>query len=536
MANKFTKDFVTARKVSVPLMGIETADAAQTMRTIIDLLKDEEVDEEKDNKVNRVKVNGAAMSWDSASGFKARNNEAKQALQDALGEVKPDSVTSPIKALGFAAKFPKHSVLFMLNGHRFISSSGAAEAAVGQAIWNLRDPNKANGRTLVILSPAIVLPDEIKHDILILEETLPTKAEIIDIIKRLCKNVTNAKGELSTPLDEKTTDKAAEILKGLAPFDTEQSTAMSLSRNEEENKLVLDMKQLWDRKRRAVENTVGLEIYTGEETFADMIGVTAFKEFLTEIITGNDAPTVLVFLDEIEKMFAGLEGDTSGTSQGQHGEFLRWTQDNKILAAMLVGHPGCTKSFSVKCAGGQFKLPVVMLNISALKGGLVGQTEAQTRAAFRTISAIGKPLILATSNSLKILPPELKRRFKLGTWFFDLPEEAQRDATLALYLKKYNIQPPTKKLILDGWTPSEIETMVEMAWRRKISLEKAQKQVVPIFKSDPSKIEELRMTAHMRFNNASAPGAYIHTKMQVVEEAAEAIRVFNLPKSSVGEA
>src|SRR5208282_2339807 len=119
-----------------------------------------------------------------------------------------------------------------------------------------------------------------------------------------------------------------------------------------------------------------------------------------------------------------------------------------------------------------------------------GQTGLQTRTALKTISAIGRPLILATSNSIKALPPELKRRFQLGTWFFDLPTTEERDATWSLYMKKFELKRSQKMPDHTDWTPAEIKTCCELGWRLNCSLVEAAGYIVPIIKSGPEKIEE----------------------------------------------
>lgn len=493
----FVRDFRAARRAGVPILVVQSADIGATIALI------SKIPTEKNNPM---------VSWDIIDGFKPINDAGSAALPSMLDEREdPSAISDPLKALKKAAGslkkvgLPRKGILFMMNAHRFIGSQNTAQAAVGQAIWNLRDRFKEDFRTIVILGPSIVLPEELKHDVMILDEPLPDKPEIEAIIVALHNAV-----QLPIPTGKKL-DVAIEAVRGLSAFEAEQAVAMSFNKNE------LDLDRLWERKRMQVEQTPGINVYRGQETFDDFRGSARIKEYLTLLCNGEDAPTSLVFMDEIEKMFAGIQGDLSGTSQEQHGEFLRWTQDKKVPGVMLVGHAGCGKSLLCKALAGQFHLPMVELNMTALKGGIVGQTGSQTRAAFKQISAMGRPMLIASSNSMAILPPELKRRFKLGTFFFDLPTDDEKEALWSLYLKKFNITGERMIIPPDtDWTPSDIQSCCELAWKLKCDLISASSYLVPISKSDPDKIESLRKAVSGKFLNASAPGTYMHTPEEML--------------------
>ena len=55
--------------------------------------------------------------------------------------------------------------MFLINAHRFLD-----EAAVEQAVWNLRDEFKRDRRTLVLLAPDIKLPLSLQHDVFLVDE------------------------------------------------------------------------------------------------------------------------------------------------------------------------------------------------------------------------------------------------------------------------------------------------------------------------------------------------------------------------------
>lgn len=502
----FIQDFKATLRAGVPLVCVQTNDPASVVHQILSITK-----EKTDNK------DAPLVSWDIAGGLKVYNEAGKEALKQMMeglpAATTPDKITDPIGAAKLFKKLPRKGIMLVLNAHRILHSRNLMpEAVVGQEFWNLRDEYKSSRRTLVLVTPQIQLPPELVNDVLILDEPLPTTKELRDKVVEMY-----GAADLKLP-EERIVCKAVEHVRGLSLFAAEQAIAMSFTRSG------LDLRRLFMRKKNQVEQTPGLSVYTDVYAFKDLEGVQAVKEYTRMLFTGRDAPTAIIFIDEIEKMLAGIHGDLSGVSQDQHQEFLRWTQNHEVLATMWVGHPGCSKSFTAKCCAGEFEVPLIEMNFGAMKGGIIGQSGAQTREALRMASALGRPLLIGTSNKLSILPAELKRRFKQGTWFFDLPDLSERAAVWALYMRKYEIR-DTDIPVSDGWTPDEIETCCRNAWRFGISLNQARKYVVPLIEQDPEAIKKLRLEANRHFLSASKGGQYIYTELAINEQAIREMQI-----------
>ena len=166
------------------------------------------------------------------------------------------------------------AVLVFANAQRFWN-----DPQVAQAIWNLRDVFKANGRTLTLLTtPGAVLPDELTQDVLVLDEPLPAVEDLTRILEE-----TMAAAEVPE-LETDASGKAVDALLGLAAFPAEQVLAMSLS------KKGLDLEQLWERKRQVIEQAPGLSVWRGGESFDDIGGCSNIKRFLMAVIEGEEAP------------------------------------------------------------------------------------------------------------------------------------------------------------------------------------------------------------------------------------------------------
>jgi SpoVK/Ycf46/Vps4 family AAA+-type ATPase len=130
------------------------------------------------------------------------------------------------------------------------------------------------------------------------------------------------------------------------------------------------------------------------------------------------------------------------------------------------------------------------------------------RTALKIVDAVsqGRSLFIATCNKIATLPPELRRRFTLGTFFFDLPSTEERGTIWKIYTGKYATsgEPPDD----EGWTGAEIEECCRKAYRLKITLQEAARYIVPLSRSASEEVKSLRLQASGKFISASAPGVY----------------------------
>jgi hypothetical protein len=481
-----------ARRAGTPLIAIMTPDPAATINTLIS---------------NEAII----IQWDICNGWRACTAVAESFLRTlAQGNDVQAMTSNPAEMIILAAQLPEQSTLFVLNAQRYLTSdSSPATAGFIQGLWNLRDQFKANNSAVVLLAPELTLPIELQSDVLVIDEPLPDDAALQTIITTL-----HAANELPEPEPE-ILGRAVDALRGLAAFPAEQVTAMSLTRR---GLLVTEM---WERKRQLIDATPGLTVWRGGETFADIGGSDVIKDFLRRILAGAAAPRVIVFIDEIEKAMSGAQGDTSGVSQGFLGTLLTEMQDTKACGSIFIGPPGSGKSAIAKAAGAEGGIPTIALDLSGMKASLVGESEQRLRQALKVIRAVGsdRALWLATCNRISALPPELRRRFTLGTFFFDLPTEEERRAIWAIWKAAYSLGlddsliasfVPSDRAALndDGWTGAEIRQCCDVAWRLKIKLSEAAQFVVPVARAAADEIEALRRQASGRFLSASYPGVF----------------------------
>lgn len=491
------KNFRAARMVSTPLIGISTSDQAATIDMIVDKVMGKE------------KSPVPILKWDVVKGITPINEMGAKLCVERGWKDQPELTQFPNMALTVAEKLPQGTVLFMINAHLFMSDPN-----VIQGVWNLRDPYKVNRRTLVLLAPSFRFSPELESDVILLDEPLPSREELEAIIRQMYENA-----GLEKPAAD-VVSKAGDAITGLPAFTAEQVVAMSLSKNG------IDIDALWERKRKAIEQTPGLTVWRGGERFDDIGGYDNAKQFVQRILSGKRAPQTIVFIDEIEKALAGAGssgfGDSSGVSQDQLGQLLSYMQDHHARGLIFIGPPGSGKSAIAKCAGNEAGIPTIALDLGGMKGSLVGESEERVRGALKVVTSVSQDqaLFIATCNSIGALPPELRRRFKRGTFFFDLPSAEERVEIWGKYVTKFGLDKTDKRPDDEGWTGAEIEQCAEMSDDMGITLREAAEYVVPVSRSAAEQISRLREQASGRFISASKPGVYTFTpKAEPVADA-----------------
>jgi hypothetical protein len=475
--------FKAARRVSTPLISVISPDPAATMRTLIGVVSKET----------------PVIGWNSVKGLAALNDAGKQALSQTFtedGEL--EDSWDPVNALEKMERLPKTVLVFFQWLHAYMD-----EPRVKQAVYNLRDLFKARKQTLIMLAPDFRPALELAGDIVYLEEPLPTDEQLGRILEVQYSCV---KG-LGEP-DPTTTRRSVEALRGLPAFAAEQAIALSMTPEG------VDQEQLWHMKRSSIRNVPGLQMYDSKITYEALGGLDAIKRFHKQLFGGRKPPSCVLHIDEIEKALAGIGGagggDTSGTSQDQLSVILQYMQDESWTGIILLGAPGTGKTAIATTTGPTFGVPTIRLDLGALKGGLVGQSEAQVRLAMRTIKGIAGDgcYVIATCNSLDRLPPELRRRFNRGIWYVDLPTEEELESIWDINVKKYDLEAGQKRPQTAAYTGADVRNICDNAYSLELPLLEAAQTIVPVSVSDPSSIKRLQDMANGKFLDASLGGPY----------------------------
>lgn len=496
--NTYLAQYKAARKTGTPIVAISTPDQQATARSIL------EVTPQKTKDKTPIPI----ICWDFCRAWSGMNPAGTAAILQTLGTAEPAEVSAfvqnPVESLMRASELPQYTILICFNAHRLLQESGQQGLPVIQAIQNLRDQFKISFRTLILLGTSFSMPQELTQDVLLLDEPLPDKKSLEQIVIGVAESA-------SRTLKTEDLNRSIDAVCGLSAFSAEQVVSLALVGSNDS----IDINAVWERKRKMIEATPGLSVWRGGEKFDDIGGNDQVKKFLRMLIAGKKAPRVIVFIDEIEKAMAGSNGnDTSGVSQSFLGTLLTYMQDKESSGALFLGPPGAGKSMVAKAIGAEAGIPTIAFDLAGMKGSLVGESEERLRNALKIVSAVGsdEAMFVATCNRISSLPPELRRRFTLGTFFFDLPDSTERSVIWQNYLKKFDLPETLDEINSDGWTGAEIRQCCDLMYRLQIDAQTAAQFIVPVSQSAAKEIEELRRMADGKFLSASVPGVFRSTQ------------------------
>jgi hypothetical protein len=493
-----------ARACATPLLAITTPDQPAVVQMI------------------SKELNGSApiISWDRTNGFLAINTKGHATLeawckkQGISPNDLPFATCEAHNAMRLASTLPGAipgasggTILIAYSLNRFFREESPAQTI--QAILNLRDLYKGDGRTLIGLSPDFALPVEIQHDVILLDDPLPTDAGYTEILSELYEGA-----GLSRPEKDESA-LATRAVRGLSAFEADQVLAMSMPRDKKGNwgRVILD--EAWKLKVAAVNKVKGLSMTLDGPDVSDLRGLDNAVSILDDLWAGPEPPELVVRVDEMDKSLGGIgqngPGDNTGIAQDMHQQFLTNLEDNGWIGALLFGVRGGGKTVLTQAIGKAHNVPTIAMDTGAMKGGIVGTSEAHIRDAFRTMRSIGgkRVVVLATCNRMDNFSAELLRRFKLGVIYFDLLTEEERDSLWPIYLKKYHHATSSPRPDDTGWTGAEIRNCCELAYKmNRTPKAVGETMIVPFTKSSPKQLEILRAQADGNYVSAAYAGLY----------------------------
>jgi len=426
--------------------------------------------------------------------------------QGAASEDSPDPIAA-IRALTALGSEGERGILVLANFHRFLQSPETI-----QAVFRAIQDGKKNQRHIVIVSNVVQIPTELERVIRIVEHDLPSRDELEEVIRQTATE----DGEIPEgPQFEQIMDAMAGLTKG----ECESVTALSLVRH---GRLVPDV--IWELKAEALKKNGTLTLHRGKERFEDLGGLEALKSFAARCLAPG-----------------------------------RPVHPKGIL---LLGVPGTGKSAFAKALGNETARPTIALDMGALMGSLVGQSEERTRAALQVIDAMAPAclyidelekafagtgtessgvttrmfgtflswlndhtsdiFVVCTSNDIAKLPPEFARAERFDAVFFlDLPTAEQRDAIWAIYQARYGISEQSRPEA-ENWTGAEIQSCCRLAALLDVPLTESASYVVPVAATAADRVEGLRQWASGRVLDADRKGIYQRVR-QTAEPARRAV-------------
>ncbi len=328
--------------------------------------------------------------------------------------------------------------------------------------------------TLVLISHRLDLPPELARYSAAMRLRLPDEAEILGLIREEARKWSEAAGGGRIKTDNRTLQQLVTNLKGLTHGEVRR-----LARG-----AIVDDGAITESDLPAVNKA--------KFALMDMEGVLSF-EYRTE-----------TFAD------VGGLGKLKAWLQERRQAFLK-PQDNGLdcpKGILLLGVQGGGKSLAAKAVAGLWSLPLLRLDMGALYNKYFGETERNLREALK-LAELMSPCVLwldelekgmaagdgdngparrvlgtlltwmaerraavfmvATSNDIRELPPELVRKGRFDEIFFvDLPGVAVRRDILAIHLQKREHDPgnfdlPSLAQRCAGFSGAEIEQAIVAA-------------------------------------------------------------------------
>jgi SpoVK/Ycf46/Vps4 family AAA+-type ATPase len=367
---------------------------------------------------------------------------------------------------------------------------------------------KLTKKSILITSPLNAIPAELKDEAVMVEFPLPKEIELETVLNSLAKTP-GVKVNL-TPLGK---EKLIQAALGLTTAQAQRVFAKAIVSNGRLDDR--DINIVTEEKKQIIRESQALEFYAVHETPNDVGGLEILKQWL----------------------------------RLRERAFSQEARDYGLPAPKgiaLIGIPGTGKSLTAKMIGGLWRLPLLKLDIGALFGSLVGQSEERTRQALQLAETVAPCVlwidemekafasggldggtstrvfgtiltwmqektapcfVVATANNISQLPPELLRKGRFDEIFFlDLPTKTEREEILAVHLKKRNRFPEdfeikTLSCICEGYVGAEIEQAIIDAMylgfnqNREFNnqdVTKALKNQVPLSVSQKETIERLR--------------------------------------------
>lgn len=380
------------------------------------------------------------------------------------------SAQEPLEVLQAIKKQTTPSVFALCDFHSYLPDNATLIRLIKDIVLN----HFAVPHTLVFISHELRLPPELHRFSHYYQMCLPTDARIHEIIREEAKLWSERHGGQRIKTDNQTLDKVVANLQGVS--------------SEDVRRLVRGV--IWD---------------DGEITHTDIISLNKAKFALL------DLEGIVNFESQVEPM-ANLGGlhHLKKWLTSRKSVFMA-NNENASLSVdcpkgmLLLGVQGGGKSLAAKTVASLWGVPLMRLDIGALYNKYHGETERNLRAALRLADAMSpcvlwideiekamakdvndggvssrllgtlltwmaerkkRVFIVATSNDISGLPPELIRKGRLDEIFFiDLPDHVTRRDIFSIHLAKRNclvdgIDVNHLATLSDGFSGAEIEQAV----------------------------------------------------------------------------
>ena len=513
MASSFQNSLAVLAKARFPVLYVETFEERRALAAIRSTMEG-----------GMLSMPRPIHTWSITTGF-----------VDPEGRASPGT-TDPLRALDAALRVDRAATFVFFDLHAHLGDGARpADPAIVRKLRELAADfqNGPLARTLIIVAPALRIPPELEKDVHILDFPLPDETAIRRILDNLI--AANA-GNSRLRIDLTEIDKDRLVRASLGLTETEAEGALALAMASDGVLSADDVNTVLQEKKQAVRKS-GLLEYV--DTDIDLTGVAG--------------------LDNLKRWL-----------RRRDNSWLAEAAEYGIPAprgVLITGVPGCGKSLTAKAVAASWRLPLLRMDIGKVFSGVVGSSESNLRTAIRSAEAAAPAVlwvdeiekgfsgvgatgdsgtasrvfgsfltwmqektapvfVIATSNNVQSLPPELLRKGRFDEIFFaDLPAPDERAQIWELHVRKHiHVAPRHAGFVFDdalradlvlateGFSGAEIEQAViaglfdAFSERRDITgddLRLAVERSVPLSVTQAESLAALRAWAGERAVSAS---------------------------------
>ncbi len=513
MENSFSSQLTNFLKARFPLLYISSWEEERVVFTIKHIANDEV----------QIKTIRKVFSWTNTTGLSTEGIPGREETK------------APLKALEFIETYDEPAVFILKDFHIYFGGSpNGNRPPDNQVIRKIRDllpilKQSPKPKSLIIVSPSLVLPNDLQKDITVVDFPLPSFEEIKHLLDEMIA-ANKQSGRITIDLNEQEAEKLVKAAMGLTLQEAENAFARSMVNDGRLD--INDLEVILDEKAQIIKKTGILEYIKSGEKIEDVGGLGNLKRWLKKRSNA--------WLDDAKKYCLPAP-----------------------KGVLITGVPGCGKSLTAKAISAMWQLPLLRLDVGRIFSGIVGSSEENLRNAIKTAEAIApcvlwvdelekgfggmasgggdggtstrvfasfltwmqekeKPVfVIATANNIHALPSELMRKGRFDEIFFvDLPTRRERTYIFNVHIKKRvkdrfvkgNVSFDTELLeklasITEGFVGAEIEQAVIAALFEAYSenrglriddFEKSIKNTVPLSVTQQEQIRSIRDWANVR--------------------------------------
>lgn len=468
------------------------------------------------------RVERAIIEAAGAATFQTRFWDCATGLSDAAGKKIAD-VQDPTAMLNRIRDDETRALYVLRDLHKWFDP--IVLRSLRSLARKLQGEARGKARTIVILTPSGEVPPELAGHATVLDYPLPARQEIGEILDSVIEALPEEIRETARPTNGNR-DAAIDAAVGLTAEEAANCYAKSLVTLKK-----IDPAQISSEKRRVIAREKVLTWYDPDPRGLDAVG--------------------------------GLEL-LKGWLKARKSAFGQRARDYGLPApkgCLLTGIPGTGKSLTAKAIAAAWGMPLLRLDLGALRSKFVGESEGNIRKALAVAETVspcilwvdeiekalagstgpqgdggvsadalgavlswmqerqGSVFVIATANDVRGLPPELLRKGRFDEVFFvDLPTAKERKEVLLATLGQLckvssEVDLETVAEVTKGYTGAEIAGLVPDAMfaafadgERPVTTEDlvtAASTTVPLSVTAKEKIAALRDWAKGRARPAS---------------------------------